>query len=237
MPSRSDVERIQAANRGVVALAGRDLAAFWAALDLNRPEAARDALETFLPVLVGQYGEIAAAAAADWYEDLRDAAGVGSAFRVAPADLVPDAAIRGQVRFAAAALFTDDPGRMLDFLQVAASKYVLQPGRDTITEAAAADPRKPRYARVPSGTETCAFCLMLASRGPVYASAQTAGGRMRKYHGKCDCVPTPLWDGDDLPAGYDPDALYERYNAARAVAGSGATKPILAELRKQPGTF
>ena len=36
------------------------------------------------------------------------------------------------------------------------------------------DPTRPKYARVPQG-KTCAFCAMLASRGFVYASEDTAG--------------------------------------------------------------
>jgi len=56
---------------------------------------------------------------------------------------------------------------------------------------------------------------MLASRGPVYRSASTAGDGAH-YHDRCSCVPTQIWDGDDLPNGYDPDALYEDYVARQS---------------------
>ena len=86
--------------------------------------------------------------------------------------------------------------------------------------------RKVRFARVPSGNETCEFCDMLASRGPVYYSAKTAGRLADHYHPDCDCVIVPVWDSFPIPnkdgkylrrssktriEGYDPDAYYERY--------------------------
>ena len=50
-----------------------------------------------------------------------------------------------------------------------------------------------RYARVPTGSETCGWCLMLASRGFVYASEATAGGdRPDHYHAGCVLPDTVL---------------------------------------------
>lgn len=44
-----------------------------------------------------------------------------------------------------------------------------------------------RYARVPTGKETCGWCVMLASRGFVYTSRQNAGdnGRFNYFHAHC----------------------------------------------------
>ena len=44
-----------------------------------------------------------------------------------------------------------------------------------------------RFARVPTGRETCGFCFMLASQGYVYRSAATAA----RSHPGCDCVAVP----------------------------------------------
>lgn len=74
------------------------------------------------------------------------------------------------------------------------------------------------WARVLRGTENCGFCAMLASRGPVYDSAETAGfagmsdrgvrgssltARQvgQKYHENCDCdvvmvVKGQPWEGE-----------------------------------------
>ena len=69
-----------------------------------------------------------------------------------------------------------------------------------------------RYARVPTGAETCGWCLMLASRGFVYASEKTAGATDH-YHNDCDCKIMPEF-GDTEVEGYDPDALYDVYSEA-----------------------
>lgn len=68
-----------------------------------------------------------------------------------------------------------------------------------------------RYARVPSGAETCMFCIMVASRGFAYRSASSAGGDGHKYHAHCDCVAVPGRIGDDVE-GYDPDELYRQWD-------------------------
>lgn len=61
---------------------------------------------------------------------------------------------------------------------------------------------------------------MLASRGPVYGTAEDAGGYGNRYHDDCDCIPVPVkgswvpdgsqrgahWEGQD--PGYDHDKLY-----------------------------
>lgn len=52
-----------------------------------------------------------------------------------------------------------------------------------------------RFARVPAGTETCTFCLMLASRGAVCHSRKTAG-EWRHFHRGCDCKVVPSFEGD-----------------------------------------
>lgn len=69
-----------------------------------------------------------------------------------------------------------------------------------------------RFARVPSGAETCSFCLTLASRGFVYHSRETAGlNRVDHAHAFCDCVIVPsfLGEGGLAVPGYDYVKLYE----------------------------
>lgn len=84
-------------------------------------------------------------------------------------------------------------------------------GRDALQDAAestwldseggAAQGRRLGYARVLTGAESCAFCAMLASRGPVYDSAEAAGA-IKTFHYGCDCVVRLVledepWEGMD----------------------------------------
>ncbi len=72
------------------------------------------------------------------------------------------------------------------------------------------DKRRPRFARVPSysgGNKPCLFCLMLASRGAVYYSRETAG-ELNEYHQHCSCKAVPIFDGASVQ-GYKPEQLYD----------------------------
>lgn len=59
-----------------------------------------------------------------------------------------------------------------------------------------------RYARVPTGRETCGYCYMLASNGWYYKTAQAAGAGS---HDGCDCMVMAGGVGTELP--YDPKWL------------------------------
>lgn len=84
----------------------------------------------------------------------------------------------------------------------------------TVLDNVAMDRRKPRYARVPSGGETCDFCIMLASRGFVYRSAASAG-ELNHYHAHCRCRIVPGFDGASVE-GYDPEEWYRLYRESQA---------------------
>ena len=69
-----------------------------------------------------------------------------------------------------------------------------------------------RYARVPQGP-TCSFCIMLASRGFVYASRESAG-QLGQYHDDCNCRIVAGMPGTEVE-GYDPEGMYDRYLQCR----------------------
>lgn len=233
MATRAEVERFRESNKSIVDLAKRELEAFWLTLDLSNPARARDEILEFMPILTRAYGEVAATIAADWYDDLRASADVSSAFQAVMAPVAPVDPLLKEARYQLGNLWAD-PAVALSSLSVTSSKYVLQPGRDTIAYSSERDPARVRWARVPSGSKTCAFCLLMASRGFSYTSEQTARGA-KDYHGLCDCAPTPDWSDDPSLAGYDPDAMYDQYLEARKVAESTSTKDILAALRQEQG--
>ena len=75
------------------------------------------------------------------------------------------------------------------------------------------------FARVPTGTETCTFCLMLASRGAVYHTRKTAG-EWRHFHRGCDCKVVPSFESDpdaELVQGVKPRELYARYKQFKEI--------------------
>lgn len=103
-------------------------------------------------------------------------------------------------------------------------KEVENGGRRTIIRAVESDPKSFGWARVQGGEDSCAFCTMLISRGPVYASAQDAGlnadetsaveifrqaeesgddsalmGLMTRWHPRCDCKVVPVFNKSSWP--------------------------------------
>jgi len=230
MVERESLERFRLANAELSRLVRAELEDFFRSLNLARPEAVRDALLVFLPILTAQYGDVAATLAADWYEESRAASGASGRFRALTAPSVPAGAVEAKVRYLADHLWTPEPLEMLGGLLVAADKYVKQPGRDTMASNARRE--GVRWARVPTGKKTCSWCLILASRDAVYESKQSAGGPGHKYHGDCDCVPTRIAKRSDYPEGYLPDDYYAKYQAARNEAKSGDIKDIAESFRR-----
>ena len=219
------------AQNGAVALAMRDLERVWRSLDMSDPYAAARVLEGVWAELIGLYGEVTATLAADRFEDLTGLPAV----MVRPVD--PERA-ESRMRWAVGPLFDGD-GDAWARLVLLVDELVKQPGRSTMIRSARE--HGIRYARVPVG-DTCAFCLMLASRGAVYATEKSAGRKNsgNEFHGDCDCDVQPVKTDSDLDRlrgeGYDPDALREQYLDARKAADSGSTKAILATLREQAST-
>lgn len=218
MVARESIERYRAASSELSGRVEAELAAYFAALDLSRPEAVRNALLEFMPLLIAQYGQVAEVLAMDWYEEQRADSGAAGRFRVtAPAASVTAERVESKVRYLAGHLWTPEPAAMLAGLTLATDKYVKQSGRDTITWNA--DREGAGWARVPTGSKTCSFCLVLASRDAVFVTEKSAGskkyGSDNEFHGRCDCEIVRMGPGDEYPADYLPDDFYDMYSIAR----------------------
>lgn len=76
----------------------------------------------------------------------------------------------------------------------AASRQVLTGGRQSLLTLLEEDPQVRGWIRVTDG-DPCAFCAMLASRGPVYKDQDTAGF---EAHDHCACTVEPVYYTDAL---------------------------------------
>lgn len=180
----------------VAALARADLGLFWASLDLNAaPEVLLEALLEYVPVLSARYGELAGSVAAEWYDELRAAARVPGRFRALAAELTPDEVVINRVRSASAHLFetaadgASNSALTLAALESSLTKYVLQPGRDTVRTSVFQDPSARGWRRI-TRPGSCDFCRMLEGRGGVYLERTVRFAA----HGKCHCAAAPNWD-------------------------------------------
>ena len=81
------------------------------------------------------------------------------------------------------------------------------------------------YARVPTSGCSCAFCMMMASRGFVYVSKKSAG-ESRKFHDNCRCSIVRLDSDDPIIDDYEDGTQYlDMYYAAAEALESGDLPP------------
>lgn len=185
-------------------------------------------LNKLLPELLDQYGLVAAEAAAQWYEQIHPDANYRAI--VERADL---SAFRGRsdvdTAFYAAKTQQGTDGlaqALFDKIAPDFEREMTRRARSTVRRNIRFDPSKPRWARIPYGKKTCAFCVMLASRGFAYHTQETAGYK-EKFHSDCDCRVVPHW-GKGSIKGYDPSLYMDLYERGRLVA-ERAGKPATPE--------
>lgn len=197
-------------------------------LALNPDPSVADVREHGMQVLAQAYrvyGDRAAYVACQWYDEAMARLGHDLDAAELFNDVDADAIGRG-VRYLVGLVADGDPSGYVSRMADKAYDHAMRAANSTMYGNAnrPADARAGvRYARVPTGSETCGFCLMLASLGFNYRSRETAGdvgAQFNSYHDHCDCRVVV---GDDLTTveGYDPDWYYEVYQDARAAVADG----------------
>lgn len=155
-------------------------------------------------VLIRAYRQISATTAGSYFESFRQAEGVpGEAVTrlaepIDPATVTVGLRVTGQdaVRSALQAGRTPEAAREVALTRTSGSvtRHVLNGGRDTLQRSVAEDKEALGWARVTDG-DPCAFCALLASRGPVY-KADTVDF---DSHDHCGCHPEPFYRGSEWP--------------------------------------
>jgi hypothetical protein len=188
--------------------------------------------------LVGRYSEVSATLAADFYDVEREAAEASGDFTVSLADAPSDEQVNASMRWAAKDVWNRAPeaatAPQLEPLDIrldaafakadmATQKLVADVGRETVRQAVRQDREAVAYARV-AALGACSFCKLLASRGSVYATAQTAGrdandrfsgdASVVKFHDNCHCGILPVFRGQQFelsPHAAEWDRIYREY--------------------------
>jgi hypothetical protein len=169
----------------------------------------RDAAIAALTDSVGIHGDMAQALAGQLFDEVRDAEGLEAATFELYDDVVDPTMLEDKVHYLARNVVEGRRDVFVDGCGMLADMYAWMCNREAMVRNCAREGM--RYARIPTGPDTCDFCLMLASRGFVYHSAESAGA---SSHRSCDCVVVPGVGGDEARSstqveGYDPDMLYD----------------------------
>ncbi len=175
----------------------------------------REATKLVFGEVVQSYDSVASSFAAEWYDYRAEQA--GARLRQAVTSTVYSPKTADEVaRYRAKKLAKGDFEGFARACGEYAANDALRSLNATIMANAKRDRREGvRFARVPTGWETCTFCLMLASRGAVYHTRQTAG-EFKHFHRRCDCKVVPGFEDDpmaELVEGYRPRELYDRWKA------------------------
>ena len=177
-------------------------------LDWRDVPACRDAVVSAVNAVLDAYSLAAGQASADFFDASREIA-VGSRLGAVVATGRDPDATEGAIRAFVEKVLKGDIDSFNSAVISRVGYELKRSAGQTMMENAARDPLSPRFARVPSGGETCRFCLMLAGRGFVYHSKKTAG-EFGHYHDNCDCRIVASWDKDGVE-GYDPTAYHNEW--------------------------
>lgn len=199
-------------------LAVSDLLALWvAAQQLPSGDFAGFIADGFIEV-IAPYVSLAGDLAATWFEE----SDPGSVYVAQTAEMPPTQMLAKSAQWALGA----DGDAAMDRLEGTTQRAVFNGARETtLLNVEATQSKWARHARA----DACAFCRLLATRGAAYRSKKTAA---TKVHDHCYCLPIEVRTGTYEPPDYA-QAWEDEYLKARANAGSGDPKQILAAWRSQ----
>lgn len=150
-----------------------------------------------IPPLLDHWGLAAAAAAADWYDHLRDTENIAGRF-AAIVEPLGDLGAKALAGWAAQPLNLPEPDLVTAQYRATGGvqKRLVNAANKTVTHSAEQDPNAKGYMRQ-TRAGACKFCLMVASRGGVYTKTSSTFA----CHEHCYCQAIPAWGGKALPVG------------------------------------
>lgn len=186
----------------------------------------REAAKLIMDGFVQGYDDVAAEFAAQWYDRRAEQGGARLEQAVTMTTYRPDS-VDAVARYQARKLAKGGDAAFAKACGEFARNDAFRSLNETISANVGRDKDKGvRFARVPTGFETCTFCLMLASRGAVYHTRKTAG-EFKHFHRRCDCKIVPGFGDDpdaELVEGVRPKELYELYKQFKDIDGYGLPK-------------
>lgn len=179
----------------------------------------REAAKLIMDGYIQGYDDIAAEFAAEWYDHRAQKSGVALDQAITMTTYKPES-VDDVARYQAKKLAKDGDAEFAKACGEFARNDAFRSLNETIIANVGRDRDKgARFARVPTGFETCTFCLMLASRGAVYHTRKSAG-EFKHFHRGCDCKVVPSFERDpyaEVVEGVKPRELQERYKVFKQI--------------------
>lgn len=179
----------------------------------------REAAKLIMDGYIQGYDDIAAVFAAEWYDRRAQKSGVALDQAITMTTYKPES-VDDVARYQAKKLAKGGDAEFAKACGEYARNDAFRSLNETIIANVGRDRDKgARFARVPTGFETCTFCLMLASRGAVYHTRKSAG-EWKHFHRGCDCKVVPSFERDpyaEVVEGVKPRELQERYKVFKQI--------------------
>lgn len=179
----------------------------------------REAAKLIMEGFVQGYDDVAAEFAAQWYDHRAEQGGAMIEQAVTMTTYRPDS-VDAVARYQARKLAKGGDAAFAKACGEFARDDAFRSLNETIIANVGRDKDKGvRFARVPTGFETCTFCLMLASRGAVYHTRKSAG-EFKHLHRRCDCKIVPGFGDDpdaELVEGVRPKELHKLYKQFKEI--------------------
>lgn len=226
MPSREQVAEYQRTARSLADNAGLSLKRQMRAYLDTHPGASvaevREYAKSAVSGVVTEFSQASTVLAEELYaaefgslpsgyiESVVDADAIDAMVRYRVCDLVDgdvDGFLGGMSKWVSQASFNACNTRTLQLARGKKSKAQMQRERRARRKAE----HDTWFARVPSGVNTCTWCAMLASRGYVYWTEDTAG-KFSKWHDNCRCTVVAATKKGGIE-GYDPTEWVYRWKA------------------------
>lgn len=221
-PERAEQQRAQQA--ALVVAFWQPFLALWASLNVRDMAGSSDRVLDALRALTRRHAAAQVQSSALWYRTVRVEAGLRDRYRVPNVDLPSDAEVERTFRALTKDLWVpkDLPPDLDEYVQVITdeaaesvaaelSDKIADAGRRQTEAAIKADPAVQHFARI-AKPGACWFCMMLATRGAVYASEANAGsidasenldpdarGAINRFHTNCRCTVVGVTGKWDLP--------------------------------------
>lgn len=171
----------------------------------------REAAKLIMDGYIQGYDDIAAEFAAEWYDHRAEKSGIKLDQAITMTTYSPES-VDDVARYQAKKLLDGDDAAFAKACGEYARNDLFRSLNETIIANVGRDKDKgAMFARVPTGFETCTFCMMLASRNAVYHTRKTAG-EFKHFHRHCDCKVVPSFDPDpdaEVVEGVKPSELRE----------------------------
>lgn len=236
-------EQHRAAQARLLAVVAADTARVFPLLDVNNVDQSFQGFVNGMEATVNARRTVSSSLSATYYTAIRDDAEVNGNFtpRLNPTvnkeQLFTSLLVSGPVAIkknlaAGASAQTARQAALTNTIK-AAQRHVINGGRATILDSVRRDSGALGWARLTDG-QPCAFCALLASRGPAYKSEGTSKFRA---HDGCGCTAVPVFDVNAPWPGRAEEfrQQYDETIAGRFLGGDGNNAAVRAWRKQYEG--